>query len=79
MKNFKLITFLSLILFLSCKEKINSQAETKVVSHVNSTEFKEKIEGNRAQLIDVRTPEEFADGHLKKAKNFNFTMTSLWK
>jgi rhodanese-related sulfurtransferase len=35
--------------------------------------FKKQIKKKRKiQLIDVRTPEEYAEGHLKNAQNFNF-------
>ncbi len=39
---------------------------------VGNDEFEKKIkELPQAQLIDVRTPEEFAEGHLVGAKNLN--------
>lgn len=33
--------------------------------------FKSKIADKSVQLIDVRTPEEFAQGHIQGAKNIN--------
>lgn len=38
--------------------------------HVSEAEFKKAVEGG-AQVIDVRTPEEFASGHIPGAININ--------
>lgn len=35
--------------------------------------FKSAISKNDIQLIDVRKPEEFKEGHIENAKNFDFT------
>ena len=34
--------------------------------------FEAKIAASNVQLVDVRTPQEFANGHLENAKNVNF-------
>ncbi len=34
--------------------------------------FEAKIATPNVQLVDVRTPQEFANGHLQNAKNVNF-------
>jgi thioredoxin 1 len=34
--------------------------------------FKAKLDEGNAQLVDVRTPEEFADGHLEGAVNIDW-------
>jgi rhodanese-related sulfurtransferase len=34
--------------------------------------FREVINLNKVQLVDVRTPEEFLTGHIENAKNINF-------
>ena len=34
--------------------------------------FEAKITTPNVQLVDVRTPQEFANGHLEKAQNINF-------
>lgn len=51
------------LLFSSC------QAQSKNPQLVSSDVFKSKIEAGNVQLIDVRTPKEFKQGHLKSAKN----------
>ncbi|MCK0144586.1 rhodanese-like domain-containing protein [Arenibacter sp. F26102] len=41
------------------------------VSKMPITEFKQELLDN-AILVDVRTPEEFGEGHLENAKNINW-------
>lgn len=65
---FKLLRILSLglLLFMSCR----SSAQVKKVP---AATFKTAIESQeQPQLLDVRTPEEFAKGHLNQAQNINW-------
>ncbi len=65
---FKLLRILSLglLLFMSC----HSSAQVKKVP---AKKFKIALDGQESpQLIDVRTPEEFANGHLNQARNINW-------
>ena len=69
-----LILGLSLgLFFLACssdsKQSSTLQSDGKVSLSLFDQELK-KIDA--PQLIDVRTPEEFAKGHLEGAKNINF-------
>lgn len=41
----------------------------KRIPSVSVRDLEEKLKG-KVRLIDVRTPEEFKDGHIKEAKNF---------
>jgi phage shock protein E len=43
----------------------------------SSEKIRKEIKKGRAYLIDVRTPEEFATGHLKFAQNFDFKATDF--
>lgn len=65
---FKLLKVVSLglLLFMSCR----SSAQVKKVP---AATFKAAIDSqSNPQLIDVRTPEEFAKGHLSHAQNINW-------
>lgn len=60
----KIYSLLLLVLvFASC------QAQTKSPQLVSAEDFQSKVEAGNVQLIDVRTPKEFKQGHLKNAKN----------
>jgi rhodanese-related sulfurtransferase len=42
------------------------------VKVLSPQEFKEQIEKETVQLIDVRTPNEYQSGHIKGAENIDF-------
>lgn len=76
-----IITKIALLLILSisltsCAQKSKSDANTVetseeiIVSLISSENLNAKL--GDIQLIDVRTPEEYAQGHLKNAVNINF-------
>lgn len=58
----------------SCKEKTKDTDNGQNAAVVLGTtdEFKAATEQDNIQLIDVRTPKEYAEGHLKNAENINF-------
>lgn len=62
----KIYSLLVLVLLIS-----SCQAQTKSPTLVSSDAFQSKIETQKVQLIDVRTPKEFKQGHLKNAKNIH--------
>lgn len=47
------------------------ESQTEGVTLVDVSTFEQKISTEGKQLIDVRTPEEFAEGHLPNAVNIN--------
>ena len=63
-KLFFLLAF-SLFIFSASAQ----QNDFKVIS---PGEFRHKINEKKVQLIDVRTPEEFREGHIEGAININF-------
>lgn len=69
MKNIILIFGFAFSIFLTgCKEPAHSQE-----SVISPIEFQEKItKVQDIQLIDVRTPEEFSEGHVTNAQNIDF-------
>lgn len=71
MKNAVLIlSLLVLSIFWGCQDS-NSTKEIKVIS---PQEVRDAVYDDRAhQLVDVRTPDEFKEGHLKNAQNICVT------
>lgn len=62
----KLFSLLLVLLsFASC------QSQNKTPQLVSPDAFAQKIETGKEQLIDVRTPKEYKQGHLKGAKNIH--------
>lgn len=56
------------------KKEVTQALKTKLtpeIIKVNTADFKSKIDGKNVQLIDVRTPNEYKDGHISKSKNIN--------
>jgi rhodanese-related sulfurtransferase len=68
MKTFTFKIALILVLsfnFISCAQS-SSAKKSDIVSLISPQELKDKL-GEDIQLIDVRTPQEFAEGHLDGA------------
>ena len=74
MKQLFLVIFLSSVTFVaSCQNAKNySSGSGQVHKTITADEFDKKLSANPGvQLVDVRTHEEFAGGHLKGAVNIN--------
>ena len=65
MRNFLLILLTSLF-FVSCKGQ-----ETEHFKILDSAQYQEVISKNQVIIIDVRTPGEYKEGHIKNAQNIN--------
>lgn len=65
MKKLFLILFTSLF-FVSCKGQ-----ETEHFKLLNSAQYEQVISENGVTIIDVRTPEEYQNGHIENAQNIN--------
>jgi len=68
----KISIILGVIMLLgSCTS--NNQQTSQTVERLSATAFSAKLDTTKdAVIIDVRTPEEFANGHLKDAININY-------
>jgi len=40
-------------------------------------DFKKQVEGRKVQLVDIRTPQEYNQGHMEGALNYNFYKPSF--
>ena len=53
------------VLFSACTNV--DSANTQVVKHVSAQEFNHIIDAGNGVILDIRTPQEVATGHLKNA------------
>ena len=53
--------------------------EDSVIAVIPPVEYQQQIKKEKVQLIDVRTPEEFAAGHIEGAKNIDFKADDFQK
>ncbi|MBW1298071.1 rhodanese-like domain-containing protein [Aquimarina litoralis] len=62
--------FIFSILLVNCNDKNN---DTAVVELITVEEMDSLLEMEKVQLVDVRTPKEYGDGHIEGAINIDFT------
>ena len=72
MKYSKLLPVFFALTFISCKNESSSSQNTTVGDGLVTVEEFSNLLKSENQLIDVRTPEEFAEGYIAKAKNIDF-------
>jgi thioredoxin 1 len=71
-----IILLASVVHMLSCQNSAHSQGMTKQTISVE--EFDKKLSATaEAQLTDVRTPEEYTNGHLKNAANIDYSSSDF--
>jgi len=70
---FYLLSFITLFIS-SCKTDLNkaNNASLGKVYDVSTTDFQKAMLLSDATLVDVRTPEEYAEGHIEGAININW-------
>src|SRR6266699_3580195 len=49
-----------------------SKKKDTAVNHVNAKQAQKLVEEKKVVVLDVRTPEEFKEGHIAGATNINF-------
>lgn len=75
MKLSPLFIALSFLLLADCSSDAQQQSSSTTTADgkVTITKFEQILgETTNAQLVDVRTPQEYDNGHLKSAVNINF-------
>jgi rhodanese-related sulfurtransferase len=88
MKKFLCVSLLGLTFLtttVSCQNATDNKGQTEVqntpkttVADLATAEFQNKLAAdNTALLLDVRTPQEFASGHLQNATAINFYDTDF--
>jgi phage shock protein E len=68
MKRYILTLTTGFLLLTACSHRDDTIAET----HQTASQLTHSIAAKDAYLIDVRTPKEYAEGHLKYADNMDF-------
>ena len=72
------ISFLCLLTgVFSCQNQANTSNTKAINTSITVEEFEKKLSDGNAQLIDVRTPEEYNQGHLKGALNYNINSSKF--
>ena len=67
MKNIFLIPILCCGILFNC-----TKLKTKTSVLISAEQMLELVKLEEVQLIDVRTPAEFAEGHIENTKNIDF-------
>lgn len=62
------IYLIAMTMFISPASGCNSNTN---ITSVSASEFQKEIKTDSVQLVDVRTPQEYADGHIEGAININ--------
>ncbi len=68
----KIIKFaIYLIVMTTCAMRASSCTNNDNIVSVSAPELKKEIKSDSVQLVDVRTPQEYAEGHIDGALNIN--------
>lgn len=62
---------ISLILIIMCTIQSYSCGNNENIVSISASEFDKEIKTDSVSLLDVRTPQEYADGHIDGAININ--------
>ena len=80
-----IFTFLMLFTFSNCckKEEVKLENQLKVtvtqIERVSPKEYLKRMEAIKVQLVDIRTSEEFKQGHIENADNMDVLDSSFVK
>lgn len=77
-KSNSLLNLLTQLLVVACCLSFANASETNV-THVNVEQAKKLIANKNVMVLDIRTPEEFAAGHIAGATNINFRAADFEK
>ncbi|PIX06994.1 MAG: rhodanese-like domain-containing protein [Flavobacteriales bacterium CG_4_8_14_3_um_filter_35_10] len=70
MKHLKL--FLAILFFVSLGSVSIAQSDSGVIKLIEPNDLLNTLKSSKIQLVDVRTPSEFATGHIGKSVNIDY-------
>ncbi|KXB85678.1 rhodanese-like protein [Prevotella sp. DNF00663] len=73
----KLIKMLTALLGLTGAACVQKNIPANAIVTVDAVSFEKALSDVNAQIIDVRTSEEFAEGHIEKALNIDVTQSDF--
>ena len=74
MKKLSILFGLTVLLFFTA---CNDSSTAQEIHVLTPQEFHDVTANKNVQLVDVRTPEEFAEGHIENAQNINIAETDF--
>ena len=66
----KTLIIITMLSFIYCSD--TKKQDESVAKDVTVEEFKKLVDSSKGLLLDVRTPDEFNEGHIMEAVNINF-------
>lgn len=71
MKAKRIIQSIAFLVMTMCATQASGCAHNDNIISVSAPEFEKEIKTDSVQLLDVRTPQEYAEGHIYGALNIN--------
>ncbi len=71
MKAKRIIQSIAFLVMTMCATQASGCAHNDNIISVSAPEFEKEIKTDSVQLLDVRTPQEYAEGHIDGALNIN--------
>jgi phage shock protein E len=72
--------YLTLAALLFCAlAHADDKKPADAVTHVNSSDAEKLVKDGKVTVLDVRTPDEYKEGHIAGAKNIDFTENDFEK
>lgn len=71
--------FLTLVAALFCGTALSDEKKSDGVTHVDAAGAEKLVKAGTVKVLDVRTPDEYKEGHIASAVNIDFTGSDFEK